>query len=122
MVILNLVRNASVRVITWPAHTTRIFRALNISLFGVLKRRTQHQLPFDENDGITAFTLKTWYRFKQTVIEANTWGAFHEAGFEFAVGVDPSRIWFDAKKVRRNPLFQEMWALDFPFQKLSVRR
>jgi hypothetical protein len=56
---------------------------------------------------------------KQT---SNIWGAFHGAGFEFDVDVEPYQIRFHAEKLRQNPGFQEIWALDFPIEKLSPRR
>jgi hypothetical protein len=60
--------------------------------------------------------------FKQTVIEANIWGAFQEMGFEFDITRDPYRLRFIEEKLRRSPGFQEIWALDFFFEKLPTRR
>jgi hypothetical protein len=76
---LGLLRDAQVRVITWPPHTTQIFQELDLSLFGVLKRKTQYHWPFDNDDGTAAFLVKSYTVFKQTMVEPNIWGAFREA-------------------------------------------
>lgn len=121
-VLLDLLREARVRVITWPPHTTQIFQELDVSLFGVLKRRGQYKLPFDDDQGTANFLLRIYRTFKQTMIEANIWAAFRQAGFEFDVGREPYRLRFDEEKLRSSPAFQEIWSLDFPLEKLSVRR
>ena len=121
-VILTLLRDARVRVITWPPHTTQIFQQLDISLFGVLKQRAQYKLPFDNEQGTADFLFRTYRTFKQTMIEPNIWGAFQEAGFDFDVSNEPYRLQFDEEKLRRTPAFQEIWAIDFPLEKLSARR
>jgi hypothetical protein len=56
------------------------------------------------------------------MIEATILRAFQEAGFEFDASVDPYRIRFDDEKSRRSPAFREIWNLDFPLEKLSIRR
>jgi hypothetical protein len=40
------------RVITFAPHTSQIFQILDLTLFGVLKRRPRYELPF-ENDNTT---------------------------------------------------------------------
>jgi hypothetical protein len=121
-VILALLRDARVRVITWPPHTTQIFQELDISLFGVLKRRGQYKLPFGDDQDTATFLLKTYRTFKQTMVEVNIWGAFQQAGFEFDVSVEPYRLRFEGAKLRASPAFQEIWSLDFPLGRLSARR
>jgi hypothetical protein len=56
------------------------------------------------------------------MIEANIWGAFQEAGLEFDTSREPYRLRFNEEKLRRSPGFQEIWALDFSFEKLSTHR
>jgi hypothetical protein len=121
-VILDLLREARVRVITWPPHTTQIFQELDISLFGVLKRKGQYKLPFNDDQNTATFLLKIYRTFKQTMIEVNIWGAFQQAGFEFDISSEPYRLRFAEAKLRSSPAFQEIWSLDFPLERLSVRR
>jgi hypothetical protein len=120
--ILSVLRDVRVRVISWPPHTTQIFQELDVSLFGVLKRKGQYKLPIEDDQGTAAFRLKTYRAFKQTMIEANIWGAFHELGFEFDTSVEPYRLLFHEEILRATPGFREIWALDFPLEKLSLRR
>jgi hypothetical protein len=56
------------------------------------------------------------------MVEANIWGTFQQAGFEFEVGAEPYRLRFGDDKSRASPAFREIWSLDFPVEKLSVRR
>jgi hypothetical protein len=56
------------------------------------------------------------------MIEANIWSAFQEVGFAFDTSRDLYRLHFNEEKLRRNPVFQEIWALDAPFEKLSTHR
>jgi hypothetical protein len=44
--ILSLLRDARVRIITWAPHTTYIFQQLDICLFGVLKRKEQETVVY----------------------------------------------------------------------------
>jgi hypothetical protein len=114
-VILNLLRDDSVHALTWQSDTTQIFQELNISLFGVLKRRVQYQLLFDDDEGTTAFILKTYRTLKQTMVETNTLGVFHEAGFEFDVEVEPYRIRADAEKIEKKSGVPKHLGTGFPF-------
>jgi hypothetical protein len=74
--ILSVLRDARARIITWAPHTTLIFQELGICLFGVLKRRGQYTLSFDNGETTTGFLLKIYRSFKHTMIEPNIWGAF----------------------------------------------
>jgi hypothetical protein len=48
---LGFLRDASIRVITWPSYTTQIFQQLDLSLFRVLKQKGQYKLPFEDDQG-----------------------------------------------------------------------
>jgi hypothetical protein len=69
--VLRLLRDARVRVMTWSPQTTQIFQQLDVSFLGVLKRRGQYKLPFDEENGTGAFLFKIYRTLKQTMIEVN---------------------------------------------------
>jgi hypothetical protein len=120
--VLDLLRDARVRVITWAPHATHIFQELDVSLFGVLKRREQYALPFEDDQTTAGFLLRIYRTFKQTMIEPNIWGAFHECGLEFDTSVEPYRLRLNEEKLRNSEGFREIWSLDFPPEKLSARR
>jgi hypothetical protein len=46
--LIRILTEASVRVITFAPDTTQIFRVLDLTLFGVLRRRPRYELPFDD--------------------------------------------------------------------------
>jgi hypothetical protein len=60
--------------------------------------------------------------FRQTMIEANIWGAFQELGFEFDASHHPYQVRLNEEKLRRSPGFQEIWALAFLFEIRSTYR
>jgi hypothetical protein len=101
---------------------THIFQELDRCLFGVLKRRGQYTLPFDDDRTTTDFLLKIFRTFKETMLEPNIWSSFQEAGFAFNTRAEPYRRRFDEEKLRKTPAFQEIYSLDFPLEKLSARR
>jgi hypothetical protein len=120
--VLSLLRDARVRAITLAPHTTHIFQELDLCLFGVLKRRGQYLLPFDDDQTTTNFLLKIYRTFRQTMIKLNIWGAFQETGLGFSTSSEPYLIRFREEKLRSTPGFQEIWSLDFPLEKLSPIR
>jgi hypothetical protein len=62
---------ARVRVITFTPHTTQIFQVLDVTLFGVLKRRPRDQLPFEDENETVKCTMKVYHDFKQTMMKPN---------------------------------------------------
>jgi hypothetical protein len=50
--VLAISRDHSVKVITFPPHTTQIFQTPGLCLFGVFKRKMQYKLPF-ANENLT---------------------------------------------------------------------
>jgi hypothetical protein len=46
--IIGLLAEAPVRVTTFAPHATQIFQVLDVTLFGVLKRRLGYKLPFED--------------------------------------------------------------------------
>jgi hypothetical protein len=79
-------------------------------------------LPFDNDLGTAAFFFKSYRVFKQTMVEANIWGAFREAGFEFDISVEPYPLLFHEEILRATAAFREIRSLDFPLAELSIRR
>jgi hypothetical protein len=74
--IIGLLTEARVRVITFAPHTTQIFHILDVTLFGVLKRRLGHRLPFEDEKENVKFIMKVYRNFKQTMVEPCTLKAF----------------------------------------------
>jgi hypothetical protein len=69
--IIGLLTEARVRTITVAAYTTQIFQALEVAVFGVLKRRLGYKSPFQDEKETVTFVRKVYHDFKQTMMEAN---------------------------------------------------
>jgi hypothetical protein len=76
----------------------------------------------DEEQPAAAFLLKMYHDFKQTIIEANIWGAFAAIGFSYDIAQNPYGLLFDEGKLRQSPGFVELWERDTPLESLSKRR
>jgi hypothetical protein len=113
-----------VRLITFAPHTTQIFQILDVTFFGVLKRRLGYKLPFEDEKEAMKFIMKGYRDFKQTMVELNIWGAFRAIGFEFEFDTEaePYRLLFNEEKLRQSAGFRELWLIDFPLDQLSSRR
>jgi hypothetical protein len=90
--IIGLLTPAGVRVITFAPHTTQTFQVLDVTLFGVLKRRLGYELPFEDEKETVSFIMKVYHDFKQTMVEPNICGAFRTIGFEFDTEAEPYRL------------------------------
>jgi hypothetical protein len=87
--IIGLLTEARVRFITFAPHTTQIFQVLDVTLFGVLKRRLGYKLPFEDEKETVRFRMKVYHDFKETKVESNIWRAFGAIGFEFDTEAKP---------------------------------
>jgi hypothetical protein len=120
--VIELLTSARVRVVTFAPHTTHIFQVLDLALFGVLKRRGQYHLPLDDENKTADFIKRVYHNFRQTMIDANIWGAFREIGLSFATVEEVQRVAFDAMKFRESPGFKELSAINFSPEDLPVRQ
>jgi hypothetical protein len=69
--VIGLLTGARVRVITFAPHTTQIFQVLDVTLFGVVKRRLGYKLPFEDEKETVRFIMKVYHDFKETMVEPN---------------------------------------------------
>jgi hypothetical protein len=115
-----ILHDSRVRIITWPSHTTHVFQELDLCLFGVLKRRGQYILPFDDDQTTADFFFKIYCTLRQTMTEPSIWGAFQEAGFEFDTSTEPYCLVLDEEKCQNTGECQEIWSRDFPLENLST--
>lgn len=120
--VIRVLSEHQVKVITFPPHTTNIFQMLDLSLFGVLKRKMHYKLPLGDDDSVTEFLRKIFHILKQTVVEDNVRSSFLMLGFEFDIDFEPYILRFDETKLRQSPGFLELWHIDYPLEDLSKRR
>jgi hypothetical protein len=95
---------------------------LDVTLFGVLKRREQQALTFEYDQTTAGLLLRIYRMFKETTIDRNMWGAFRECGFEVHMNMELCPLRLNEEKLRKTPGFRETWSGDFPPEKLSPGR
>jgi hypothetical protein len=69
--VIRLLTEARVRVITFAPHTTHIFQVLDLTLFGVVKRRPRYEPPFETENSTVKFLMKVYHDFRQTMVPSN---------------------------------------------------
>jgi hypothetical protein len=117
-----MLREHDVKVITFPPHTTQVFQALDLSLFGVLKRKLQYKLPFGNDDRVVAFIQKTFHSLKQTFVPNIVRNAFKMFVFEFNIAKSRYTVLLWEEKLRGSQEFREIWDAGYPLDRLSKRR
>jgi hypothetical protein len=124
--VIELLSTARMRVVvvTFAPHTTQLFQVLDLTLFGVLKRRGQEQLPLEDDAGRARFIRKVYHDFRMTMmmIEPNIWGALRGIGFKYSVVYRAQRVSFDEMTLRKSEGFKELWDIDCPVGNLWPRR
>jgi hypothetical protein len=121
--VIALLTQARLRVITFAPYTTQIFQVLDVTLFGVFKRRPRYGLPFEDAKATVKLITKACHDFKRTMLELNIWGAFQALGFEFEFDQtnEPYRLSFNEEKLRESAGFRELWSIDLPLDQLCCQ-
>jgi hypothetical protein len=113
-----MLREHDVKVITFPPHTTQVFQAIDLTLFGVLKRKWQDKLPLGNYDRVVGFIQKAFHLLKQTFVPDNVRNAFKMLGFEFNIAKSPSPLLLREEKLAGSQGFREIWDGDYPLNQL----
>jgi hypothetical protein len=92
----------------FPPHTTQIFRAFGLSLFGALQKKTQCELPFGNDKLIVGFIQQVFHSLKQTPGENHVKNALKMLGFECDVAQTPYTPLLREEKLRQNQGFREI--------------
>jgi hypothetical protein len=120
--VLTLLSNARVRIVTFAPHTMQIFQILDLTLFGLFKRREQYQLRFDEERGTVHFIRKVYHDFRLAMTDTNIWGVFRGIGVQYGMVDGVQRLSFNEITLRERQGFREFWDMDFALENLSLRR
>jgi hypothetical protein len=114
--VISLFSEARRRAITFASHTTQIFQILDVTPFGVLKRRSGYKLPFEDEKETVKFIMKVRHDFKQTMMEHTIWGVSRAIALELEFDIDgePYRLLFNEQKLRHSEGFGELRLIDFP--------
>jgi hypothetical protein len=124
--VIELLSAARVRVVVVTfipqPHTTQLFQVIDLTLFGVLKRRGQYELPLEDDAGSARFVRKVYHDSGMTMIEPNLWGAFRGIRVKYSVVDGLQRVSLDEMSLRESEGFNELWDINFPVGNLSPRR
>jgi hypothetical protein len=119
---IELLTAQRIRIITFAPHTTNIFQILDISFFGILKRRKAQFFETEDGTKVYQQLMKLLHCFYETANWFTITGSFKKAGILIDATQSPYRLSFDEEKMRNSDSFLELWNLNFPFEKLSSRR
>jgi hypothetical protein len=112
----------NVAAILFPSHTTNLFQALDLSLFGALKRR-KGRTDGDFNDrSLKDQITKLLRAYEEASTSFTIRGSFRRAGFHYVVTTRPYALEFSEEKVRENPGFCEIWQKNYSVEVLQRRR
>jgi hypothetical protein len=95
--VIRLGTEVKVRVITFALHTTQIFQALDLTLFGVLKRLPRYEPTLEDDTEMVNFIRSLCNDFRQMIAPSNIWEAFRALALEleFDARSEPCRLFFD---------------------------
>jgi hypothetical protein len=126
--VIELISTARMRVVVVAfapqPDTTQIFQVLDLTLFGVLKRRGQYQLALDDDAVSARFTRKVYrdHDFRMPMVEPNTRGAFRGIRVKYSVVYGVQRVSLDETTLRESEALTEPLDINFPVGNLSPRR
>jgi hypothetical protein len=120
--VLRLLGENKIIAITFPAHTTNLFQALDLVFFGALKKLKATAVGEFEDDSVNAQITKLIQAFEQTATSATIRGAFRKAGLELDVSRRPFKVKVVEERLRDNPGFREVWERNAAVEALSSRR
>jgi hypothetical protein len=109
-------------VVIVPPHTTNIFQCLDLSLFGVLKKKMNSKLPLRSDDSVVAFIRRLFHNLKQTLTPEIVRNTFVHIGVEYNIDVEPYLLICDQSVLRQSSGFLAIWQRDYPLEQLSPRR
>jgi hypothetical protein len=86
---------------------TQIFKGLDLSLLGVLKRKWQYKRPLGNDDRVVAFIQQVFHSLKRTFVPDHTRNAFKMLGFEFNIAKSPYTLLLREEELPGSQGFRE---------------
>jgi hypothetical protein len=112
----------NVIALTFPAHTTNLFQALDLVFFGALKHLKATATNEFHDDGVNNQITKIVQAYEQTARSSTIRRSFRRAGMGMDVTARPFKIHVDEEAVRTAPCVQSVWERDVSLGDLSRRR
>jgi hypothetical protein len=120
--VLGYLREENIAAIIFPSHTTNLFQALDLCLFGVFKRRKDTTGGEFGDGSLKDQITKVLKAYEETATSFTIRGSFRRAGFKYIVTTKPYTLDFDESIVRENPGFKEIWDRNYSVEILRRRR
>jgi hypothetical protein len=108
--------------ITFPAHTTNLFQALDLVFFGALKKLKPIAVGEFDDGSVNPQIAQLRQAYKQAATSATIRRSFRKAGMGLDVTTLPLRIRVVEQTQRENPGFKEVWDRSVSLDDLSRRR
>jgi hypothetical protein len=102
---LRTLADHSVKVITFPRHTTHIFQCIDLSLFGNFKKKMNYKLPPESDENTAGFIKRIFHLMKQTLVKDNVRSAFMQLGLQYNIEAARYLLYFDESVLGESPEF-----------------
>ena len=121
MGILKLFGKNNIIVFTFPSHTTNIFQALDLVLYGIFKKIKNENEDNDGENKLEKIIIKILNAHEKVATSFNIRSAFRRAGLVPIPGTEPKKLEFVAENVVKNPGFRQIWELNIKAEELPKR-
>jgi hypothetical protein len=95
-----IVREHKVKVFAFPPHMTEIFQTLELSLFGMLKRKLPDKLPFSNDDLMMALIQRFFHFRSEAFVPDNVRNTVKMLGFKCDIAKSPHTLLLREGKLR----------------------
>jgi hypothetical protein len=118
--IFRFLRENHIRIVAFASHTTNIFRALNLSFFGVFKTKEKFWMDQDDDKTLTAMIHAVVRQRHSATTSDNIRESFVRAEFSYDTGPATFVLEFLKERMMENARFRRVWELDVPLESLSM--
>jgi hypothetical protein len=118
---IDLLSRARAPIGTFAAHTTQIFKLLDLTLWD-LPIGGELSLLFRDLGWTPNLAYSVYTKTAKTFTPPNVWAAFQVIEVRFYPGSVLCRIVFRNEKLRESKRFIELWKIDYPLKSLTPRR
>jgi hypothetical protein len=101
-----------VLVVTYPPHTSHIFRGFDVLLFGILKRSKKYQMPHDGLSVDADHILRLFGAYEAATLRTVIRAAWRKAGFESEKRNMTIYLRVNERQIRESSDFREIWMFD----------
>jgi hypothetical protein len=120
--VLRILDQNKIIALTFPAHTTNLFQALDLVFFGTLKHLKATAAGEFDDGSVNEQITKMIQAYEQTATSGTIRGSFPRAGMISDITTRPFKIRVDEDAMRQSPGFRAVWERNVSIDDLSRRR